>query len=387
MLYDLVPIPSRYQSDAKFSSVVPVFSDGERMDDIHWYGWDVDIVALMSAGFHKYKTVEVVGNNVIERMFITSEPIDLKKRWWTSDIQINGIYQKMHQGSSLANVKTVKFLNGITGVLQMTGIGLCCPRTIHSHILRAVCNSLYWNPKAEALMRNLDHIIHKCIFGHDSTNVDVLERVLGMRSDPRYVSELPYICDYIPEHEVDPFTKVFLQDDIKLKDLKTIRALDFGVPMCSVISAEIEPPFDPAGEGVKYGEEDVDRRWGFMTLVQALGMIEATDYHLHITLDKNIVSDHKYELYNRYKGIGSQQSATMDQYHIDEVFNAFARWYWHDLTKPPMNNTVVEIDITKNWLDEAYIEIKHSDDFVDQYYIDFTVYAVASLCVMDQHGV
>ena len=118
-------------------------------------------------------------------------------------------------------------------------------------------------------MRNLDHIIHKCIFGHDSTNVDVLERVLGMRSDPRYVSELPYICDYIPEHEVDPFTKVFLQDDIKLKDLKTIRALDFGVPMCSVISAEIEPPFDPAGDGVKDGEEDRDRGRGFMARGQA----------------------------------------------------------------------------------------------------------------------
>lgn len=99
-------------------------------------------------------------------------------------------------------------------------------------------------------MRNLDHIVHKCIFGYDSTNVDVLERVLGMRSDPRYIAELPYMCDYIPDHDVDPFTNMFLKDDIKLKDLKSIRALDFGVPMCSVISAEIEPPFDPAGEGV-----------------------------------------------------------------------------------------------------------------------------------------
>lgn len=386
MLYDLVPIPNRYQTDAMVSSVVPVFGDEEKMDEIHWYGWDLDAVAMTSSGFHKYKTVELSGPYVIERMFVTKEPIDLKKRWWTSNQEIYPIYQNMHRGTSLDQIQTVKFLNGITGALQLSGIGICCPRTIHSHILRAVSNSLYWSEQAERFSKNLNHILHKCIFGDDVTNVDVLERVKGMRSDPRYVAELPYICDYIPEHQVDPSTRIFLQEEVTLEALHKIRALDFGCPMCSVISAEIEPPFDPAGENVKYCEAEPDRRWAFLAFVHAMERIEATDYHLKIKLDHNQVVDREYELYNRYKGIASKQSPENDQYHIDELFNSFARWYWHDLTRPPMNTDVVEIDITKNWLDEAYVAIKHNDDLVDQYYIDFTMYAIGSLSVMDQYG-
>lgn len=386
MLYDLVPLPNRYESDATISSVVPIFGDSENMDDVHWYGWELDATSLLSSGCSKYKTVEICGRHVIERMFVTMEPIDLKKRWWTSDVKIQPIYQKTHTGTSLHDVQTIKFLDGITGFLQMSGIGLCCPRTIHSLILRAATNSLYWSPKVDQVSRNLNHIVHKCIFGDDATNVDILERVLGMRNDPHYVAELPYICDFIPECSVDPSTRLFLKEDISLKDLKDIKAIDFGVPMCSVISSEIEPPFDPAGKDVKYGEEETDRRWAFLLLLHALDRVEATDYHLRITLEHNVCRESEYELYNRYVGIGSRISPKMDKYHIDEVFNAFARWYWHDLTKPPMNNDVVSIDITKNWLDEAYIEIRHSDDIVDQYYIDFTMYAGGSLCVMDNYG-
>lgn len=393
MLYDIVPMPFRYQRPAEISSVVPVFRDEDGIDDVRCYGWDVDVVALKSCGLQKYKTVEISGNSVVERVFCTTEPIDLSKKWWTSDISVMPVVQRIYEGTELNGIKTAKFLHGITDVLRTTGIDLCCPRTIHDHILRTVTHSPYWTTEAQRILRNPDHIAHSCVFGDDVTNVDVLERVKSMRHDPDYLVELPYIREYIPDVKTDPFTRMFSKENVNLTDLKSICALNFGVPMCSVMVASMELPFDITGSDVKYGESDPDKRWGFLMFLRAVEEIEATDFAVTLEIErkheagnpsvtKTVVNVSDSEMYNRYKGYGTVKY--INPYHVDELLNMFSRWYWHDLGISTRFEKL-KIRITRNWLDEVFIEVDR-DGSVDRYYVDLTMYAIGSLGVMDQQG-
>ena len=384
MLYDLVPLPIRYRRNSEISSIIPVFHGVSTMDDLDWVGWRLEPDSVQQIGCHKYKTVEIYGQDTIERTFITHEPLDLKKPWWTSTEQIMPVYQKTFRSNNLDTIQTVKYLNGITGMLQLTGVQVCNTKTIHTEILRAVQTSIYQNPKCDAVFMDRDHPLHHISIGDDEKNLDTYIQTKAMHSDPSDLLEMRYCVDWLPEVKEDPYLERFIHaDQLTLNEIHLIRSLDYGIPMCSIVQSTICPLFDPTETDVSYGEDDINKRWPFLRVLILLQTIPATDYTISISLKNNRVVDQHAEYYNRYKGYGYPNQSSDQRYYTDMLFEAFARWKWsHLLEHTKADHPVAKLTIQRNWLDEVYILIEYEDGTQQKYYIDFTMYQLASISIM-----
>ncbi len=383
MLYDIVPIPLRYREGSEIDNIIPIFSNEEELDEVEWVGWHLDVDAIIRCGCYKYKTVEISGYDTIERTFVTQQPIDLNGRWWESDEPIFPIMQKTFRSNDLNTIQTIKYLDGITGILQLTGVQVCNTKSMHTEILQAVQSSIYQDPRLERILRDQEHPIHKIIIGDDETNLDTYLQAITMKNDPQSMRTIEYVCNWLPEIRLDPWLKRFLINGASLKEINLSRSIDFGTPMCSTISATIVPPFDPSDDDVIYQEENPDRKWAFLQMVVLLQTIAATDYSIHIKLTNNKITECKKEFYNRYKGFGYPCISQDQDYYASMLFEALARWHWsHLLTHTRVDHPVAEILIQRNWLDEAYIQIKYEDGEESRYYIDFTMFQIASISVM-----
>ena len=140
MLYDIVPLPLRYRKGAEISSLVPYIDNGS-CDDMHSLGWEVSIDAITASGFSKYKTLDVIGNVVLERVFFTEKPIDLEKSWWTSTDTVYPLYQTGYGGSEATT--TVRYLAGSMAVLATQDDTPKAINSIHTHILCTLQKSVY----------------------------------------------------------------------------------------------------------------------------------------------------------------------------------------------------------------------------------------------------
>ena len=385
MLYDLIPLPIRYRKGSEITSIIPIFNGSMQMDDVDWVGWKLEPDVIQQVGCHKYKTVEIYGNDTIERTFVSKEPLDINGSWWNSKDQIFPIYQRTFRSSNLDTIQTIKYLNGITGILQLTGMQVCNTETVHTRVLRYVQTSIYQNPKCNAVLMNRNHPLHHLVVGDDEKNLDVYTQVSAMRQDPREMLELKHCIDWLPVIKDDPYLERFLlADQLSLNEIHLIRGLDYGIPMCSVIQSTIHPLFDPTDDDVMYGEDDPDKRWSFLQMVIILQNIPATDYSIEITLKNNHVVDQRIECYNRYKGYGYPKTSSDQTYYTDILFEAFARWRWTHLIRHLKNDhqAVTKFTIQKNWMDEAYILIEYEDGEQQKYYIDFTMYQIGSISIM-----
>lgn len=384
MLYDLVPLPIRYRDNSEISSIIPIFRGSDTLDDLEWIGWEMEPGLIQRLGCRKYKTVEIYGKDTIERTFVSKEPLDLNKPWWTSTEQIMPIYQKTFRSSDLNTIQTIKYLNGITGMLQLTGVQVCNTKTIHTEILQSIQTSIYQNPKCDAVLMDRDHPLHHITVGDDEKNLDNYIRVQEMRHDPDEMLEMRCSVDWIPAVKDDPYLERFIHaDQLTLNEIHLARSLDYGVSMCSIIQAITHPLFDPKEEDVLYGEEDPNKRWPFLRVLILLQTIPATDYNISLTLKNNQVIQQQIEYYNRYKGYGYPNESPDQRYYTDMLFEAFARWKWsHLLQHIREDHPVTKITIQRNWLDEAYILIEYEDGTQQKYYIDFTMYQIASISIM-----
>lgn len=375
MLYDIVPLPLRFRKGAELSSLVPYIDNGS-CDDMHSLGWEISIDAIMSSGFSKYKTLDVIGNIVLERVFFTEKPIDLSKSWWSSTDTVYPLYQTGYGGPT--SDTTVRYLAGSMAVLATQDDVPTAINSIHTCVLCALKKSVYWTDDITQMLKNPSLPIHQLVIGNERNNLNLLSDAKDLPQCPEYYMSKAVCGEWVPKVQIDPLTQTFLSKTMCLNDLNKFKSKCFGIPMCSVLTVDIEQPFDPKEEDVLYGELDVDKRDGFLMLLSDIENVDATDYYIEMTFNNKKVVKTQGEFFNRYKGISSR-FATVDG--MTEMIIGVQRWQWKSLNGE--TNSLKEVKIAKYWTDEVYITLVWEDGSSTKYYIDLVLYNSISRCVLD----
>lgn len=99
MIHELVALLPRCYLDFTQSTEVMVFRhiSSKDVDSVIGYGNTINAgYTLQNPELNKYKSIETLGNCLIERIIISKEPIDLDKKWWNSKQSITVLQTKVY---------------------------------------------------------------------------------------------------------------------------------------------------------------------------------------------------------------------------------------------------------------------------------------------------
>lgn len=122
MLYEMVALPNRILDPYVTSTKVMWFINPEHPHGLevfpHIYGHDVVVgsdLALCPEDVvdYKYKTVEMYGDMIIERLLISPEPVLIHSKWWTSNDKVMVLQSKYFCKDVVYIIRNVAALTNI----------------------------------------------------------------------------------------------------------------------------------------------------------------------------------------------------------------------------------------------------------------------------------
>ena len=386
MLYDIVPIPMRYKNGDTISTVIPLFNydSDNQTDNINWLGTEIPIDDDICENIFKYKTIELVNDKTIERMFFTTEEIDFKKPWWTSDMKIYPVYARSWSHINPDKIMINRYVNGINEMLGEIAPTPCNPCTIEEKA-KDIVKKVIPIPK--------EKVQPEIMNGDDFANVNMLSTAIDIYNNRRYLSrnsieELQRFFNSIPTIEKNFDDDRYIDPTIKLCSLKTIKKQDFGIPMCSVIPACINPLFEDM-DNVCCGEDDQDLRASFLDICNKIEFLGCTDFGLKICYDSLKDINVWVEAYSRYMGYSDRLTKNkMFMKQVDVIVQMLTKFMFKKLV---LNGKarIIGIKVQKSWTDEIFIETLYFENNKEKYlryYIDLAMYCLGSISLCDKYN-
>lgn len=374
MLYDIIRLPNRYDSgDTIDTSVLRFFKPPEEVIDV--FGRVIP-AGYIGNNLCKYKTIELQNNRTIERVFVTPEEIDLKKKWTTCKTDIFPIWYKIYQFPFAYKSEVNRYVGGITALIDYAsevpcdcGIGT----SINNIIADIYKNKGYIVPQYKKEMGSA------ITSGDDSSNLQALIDADNCPSVDEYHDSSTFIDDIHPcPISPDTDNQIYIPIVPKVKDLRYLISNMFQNGRTQNDVDILEIPFDI--RTVEIEEANPDCRSCFHELILYLEQSSFTD--LNIVAEHTGTSRVKAYQISSIKGYSRYQGLVQNDYILDrtkdDIENRINMWVDRILSKTiPM-----KVTITKTWTEEIFIELDYADKTKRQYYIDLVIYGIGSLSVI-----
>ena len=370
MIYDLIELPMRDIS-GELSTVSPLFVYTNGMDDINWYGKSIDL-SLIKQHLFKYKSVEQQGPNAIERVFYTQEPIDLKKKWWTTKIQIFPVFYKIYKWPIQAIAPVYRYLNGTQDVLDICDVYEHHNQTIYNKLAAELypcfrnVNDMVMDPRLKLLVTGRDHdTLSMYQQAHDM--MENMDRFYSMYEPLR-----------IPSIPKDQIGDMFLHD-INTKDLGLVRNRGNGWGLYTAMVADTSTPFD-IDESTYFTEDNEINRWTLHDLLQTIEQSVCTDMEIVLTFEGSHRVRTQANMFSKYIGWTAREIPGFNTMKHD-IVERLRKWACMTSTKPPL-----KVTLQKTWLEEVFIFIETEKDRGEKYYFDLAAYSLANMSFVDIFG-
>lgn len=374
MIYDLIELPMRKVS-GELSSVLPRFISLPGIEDVDWYGRTIRLDGIQS-GMHKYKSIEPMGSMTIERMFMTDEPIDFKKKWQTANINIYPIMFKVFKYPLTSRCEVYRYLNGSTNVLGNID---CYPelQTLNSRLANLVCPYGFGDVFDTRASKLIPHVIS----GNDDRNLSTfatMKEFLSDENDGFFYTEAPMSFeDMFPAIPKDHTEDLFLRD-IKVSNLKPLLAPQVGTGIFRNVMAYVPTPFEITQQTV-FNEECEMYRWCLHDLIQELERSVYTDMHFLIEFKDQHKVTYKHEVMSRYIGL-SANNIHGTKSVITDIVEMLRKWACMTSSGTPSR-----VELWKNWAEEIFISIT-VNGITTNYYFDIVTYSLTNLSFVDILG-
>lgn len=370
MIYDLIQLPMRNIS-GDLTTVCPLFTRLTGMEDVDWYGRVINLDRAKSTLF-KYKSIEPIGDAVFERLFLTTDQIDFKKKWITSDIEIFPIFFKVFRRPFNPYCNLYRYLNGTLNALGSID-GFSHMQTLDNKLMK-----LMWpyDPGCFIPKRTYD-LIPQIVQGTDSENLEKYQSVKTfMECDDTIDYPQPY-NKIFPEFPTDHAEKMFL-NNMCVSDMRPIIAPQCNVGIYRNTMLQVNPPFEINNTTI-FSEDNEFYRWSLHELIQNIERSVFTDIHLTLFYKEANKVEAKTEFYSRYIGMTPKRLPGEESFASDAVEKLRK---WANMTT---GETPLQVELWKNWAEEIFITIKTSKG--DQnYYFDLALYSLANLSFVDIIG-
>lgn len=393
MMYDLVELPNQYDTSDEINTTIPELRSIVEPDDFYGeYGRRVPIGKAASI-LKKYKGVEVFGPVTIERVFLTPEQIDFKKKWTTSEQPIFPIWYKVYAHPQSCMCALYRYIRNITNVLDWVDepIDHSISQTIH----KTVFDKLRNNSIPCALNKMQNPFLKVIALGNDSQNIEALTFVADTEKFISNIAQLNQMPPLIPSVVDYPNNNVVIKPNLRINQLAQLNSTSFGIYHCNDYLHDREIPIELDNE-TNYYEPNSDARWEFHNFINELEQISFTDIYLSIkdySRTNDIVPFHKnnnctctLSLFSRYGGTYIDENIRVNNRNLiynhtrnkEVLFNRFFSWY----TKA-YNISFKEAKIYKTWSEEVFIEITTVNDKKISYYVDLVMYSLGTLSLME----
>lgn len=373
MIYDLFELPMRNVS-GELSSVLPRFQYLSGIDDVNWYGRTLDLNYLKQ-DIHKYKSIEPIGNMTIERIFMTHEPIDFKKKWFTSNMDIQPIMYKVYKQPFTAECDVYRYLNGSVNILGSID-GDCELQSINNRLI----HQLFPYGHEGCVNPHTSHMLPHVVTGNDNIN---LSNYATMHEFMEHEEAFPYVeapldlIDLFPTYPNDKTDELFIRD-IKLSNLKPLVTNQCQNGIFRNVMNHVATPFE-INQSTLFNEDCENYRWVLHDLIQSIERSVYTDMYLCVEFrTQHKVVAHT-DLFSRYIGL-TKSSVPGAKRAIENIVELLRKWA--NLTS---GGTLIKIELWKNWAEEIFIQIK-TDKNVSTYYFDIPTYSLANLSFVDMIG-
>lgn len=365
MIYDIIKLPVR-KMKGTLSTVVPWFSH----DDITWYGKEINLSAIAS-DLCKYKTVEQVGNNAIERVFYTQEEIDFTKKWWTAQIPVYPIFFKVYSYPFRSFADVYRYLIGTSMALNLCDCSFAChEQTIYQRLFSNLNRQNKNIPIHPKVRQVLPYVVH----GDDEKNIEAYQAWTSEFPHQVYPLDKTFLTNMQPPN--DPTGGIFL-DELSTKNLGIIKSDSFGFSLCKSMIVDAPLLFD-IDENVCFSENDDVTNWALHRLMWAIEHSAMTDFDITLKFETQHKVFAKCEFFSKY--IGYTQSVLPEHEQMQNaIVEELRKWANLSVRKP-----LKRVRLTKSWLEEVCIEICTAENKLLRYYFDLAAYSMANLSFVDQ---
>lgn len=370
MIYDLIELPMRDIS-GELSTVAPLFVYKHGMDDVNWYGKSINL-SLIKQQLFKYKSVEQQGPNAIERVFYTQEPIDLKKKWWTTKIQIFPVFYKIYKWPIQAIAPVYRYLNGTQDVLDVCDVYEHHCQTIYNKLTNELTpcfrntNDVMADPRLKLLVAGKDHeTLSMYKQAHDM--MENMDRFYGM-----------YEPIHLPVFPKDNIGDMFLHD-VNTKDLGLVRNRGNGWGLYTAMIADTSTPFE-INEDVYFTEDNEINRWTLHDLLQTIEQSVCTDMNITLEFESAHKVRVKADMFSKYIGWTAREIPGFNTMKRD-IIDCLRKWSCMTTGKTP-----TKVTLMKTWLEEVFICIETGQNRTENYYFDLAAYSLANMSFVDIFG-
>ena len=372
MIYDLIPLPMRSIS-GDVSTTCPMFHSLVGLDDITCYGRSINLDRAKEK-FFKYKSIENIGPAAFERLFLTTEPIDFKKRWISSSIKIYPILFKVFKPPFKQTCDVYRYLNGSVNALSIID------EDAHIQTVGDKLIKIMWpyDPGLYIPKRTYNLIPH-IVGGSDIENICNYQSVYEYMDTNDNANVFDYynkpISELFPNYPEDATESIFLRD-MSISDLKPFVTSQCINGMMRNVLPVCEPPFKITKNTI-FSEDNEFCRWTLHSIIQSLERSVYTDLYLELKCeDGHKTKLVQCDLYSRYIGLSATKLDGEDAF-IRELAELLRKWSCMTTGETP-----ISIKLWKTWSEEIFITIKTSRGDRN-YYFDLALYSLVNMSFVD----
>ena len=378
MIYNIVPLPKR-KLCGSVSTMQPIFVRKDVLEDAFGFGCDYDLDGLND--FNKYKTIERVGDYIVERIIYSEEPLFHVKKWWEAHLPMYPIWTKMYEVPFKPQATVYRYLEGSAHLSSCGNNEHPITQTIFRPINQQIAMI-----GAEDLLEDDAHRLSEFVVpGDDEYNImnctsskSFIDQVWSNDMDIEDFIECYSYSDPVPRYLPDPYHDLFGKCPTanQLKPLLSTRY--FGTPMI-----ELKDPFAINAKT----EVDYDVQLAQGTIKELMLELENSGY-TDIQMSVRRTNDNKISLVSdmsiMYLGpsaIYSRTDFVNEKKRLEQIFMSFASAIMTQFPNP------IGVSLIKTWNEEVFVILHINDHEDDKWFFDLAALSIASPSFTDYNGI
>ena len=377
MICNIVPLPNR-KITGYVSTIQPLFIRKEAMEDTYGFGCDYDMEFL--SDFHKYKTIERVGDYLIERIIYTQEPMFQIHKWWECHLPIYPIWSKMYKLPFGPHATIYRYLTGSSALTSFGCIETPLTQTIFTPVYKEM-HHIGLDDIVDEKSKDLSRFV---VPGDDDANMsmcmsakDMINRTKEGEAYPDELADIWLDCNFEPKYLDDPYHRLFGTYPTA-NQLKSIIGPQYHMQ-----------PMPPAIDPFKLNAKttfDYETQFGQGTIKDLMSRLEEsgyTDIEMSIRRDKNgqcVIETNMQVMYLGPSTVYQRSDFVSEKDSLIRVFRSFASALIGMFPNP------LGVSVIKTWNEEVFIIVHVNDKEDDKYFFDLAALSIGSPSFTDING-
>lgn len=377
MICNIVPLPNRKMS-GYVSTIQPLFLRKDAMEDTFGFGCDYDLEFL--SDLHKYKTIERVGDYLIERIIYTQEPLFQVMKWWECHMPIYPVWSKMYKVPFGPHATVYRYLNGSAALTSFGCIETPLIQTIFTPMYKEIHNvglDDIVDDKAKDLSKFVVPGDDDCNMSAVMTAKDMIERTKEGEAYPDELAELWLDCNFEPKYLDDPYHRLFGMYPTAAQ-LKPILGPQYRMqPM--------PPCVDPFRLNAKT-TFDYETQFAHGTIKDLMSRLEDSGYtDIKVSMKRNkngqvVIQSDMQVMYLGLSTVYQRPDFVNEKESIIRIFTSFASAIMGQFPNP------IGVSLIKTWNEEVFIIVHINDKEDDKYFFDLAALSIGSPSFTDING-